>query len=95
MFASDTTAAFLGFVVLCFIIAATAMGLALGGVAIAANRKVQKRSRRGFILAFSPLLLSLPALGLAILVHKAPMRECRFWCPLRSLYRQRKVVRCK
>jgi len=63
MFASDTTAAFLGFVVLCFIIAATAMGLALGGVAIAANRKVQKRSRRGFILAFSPLLFSLPALA--------------------------------
>lgn len=73
MFASDTTAAALGFVVACLIIAATVVGLVFGGVAIAMNRKLRKRSVSGLIFALSPLVFSLPALALAISIYKAPI----------------------
>ena len=72
MFASDTTAA-IGFVVVCLIGVATLLGLVIGGIAIAMNRKLQKRSKSGLVLAALPLVFSLPALGLAISIYKAPI----------------------
>ena len=73
MFASDTTAAALGFVVACLIIAATVMGLVFGGVAIAINRKLPKRSWGGLLFAIAPLIFSLPAFALAISIYNAPI----------------------
>src|SRR5690348_16221311 len=73
MFASDTTAAALGFVVVCLIIGATVLGLVFGGVAIAINRKLRNRSGGGLMFAISPLIFSLPAFALAISVYKAPI----------------------
>jgi hypothetical protein len=73
MFASDTTAAAIGFVVVCLIVVATLLGLVIGGIAIAMNRKLQKRSKSGLALAALPLVFSLPALGLAISIYKAPI----------------------
>jgi Ca2+/Na+ antiporter len=73
MFASDTTAAAIGFVVACLIVAATIMGLVIGGIAIAMNRKLQKRRKSGLILALSPLVFSAPALALSISIYKAPI----------------------
>jgi len=71
MFASDTTAAALGLAVICLIVAATVVGLVFGGIAIAMNRKLRKRKISGLILALSPLVFSLPALGLAISIYSA------------------------
>jgi hypothetical protein len=59
--------------VVCLIVVATVLGLVFGGVAIAMNRKLRKRSWSGLILAASPLIFSLPALGLAISIYKAPI----------------------
>jgi hypothetical protein len=73
MFASDTTAAAVGFVVVCLIIGATVLGLVFGGVAIAMNRKLRKRSWGGLMFSISPLIFSLPACALAISVYKAPI----------------------
>ena len=73
MFASDTTAAAIGFVVACLIVVATVLGLVIGGIAIAMNRKLRKRSKAGFVLAALPLVFSLPALALAISIYKAPI----------------------
>jgi hypothetical protein len=73
MFASDTTAAALGFAVVCLIIAATALGLLVGVVAIVMNRKRQQRSRSGLVLALAPLIFSIPALALSISIYKAPI----------------------
>jgi hypothetical protein len=73
MFASDTTAAAIGFVVVCLIVVATLLGLVIGGIAIAMNRKLRKRSKSGLILAALPLIFSLPALALAISIYKAPV----------------------
>jgi hypothetical protein len=73
MFASDTTAAAIGFVVACLIIGATLLGLVFGCVAIAMNRKLRKRSWGGLMFAISPLIFALPAFALAISVYKAPI----------------------
>ena len=73
MLASDTTAAAIGFVVAWLIVGATVLGLVFGGIAIAMNRKLRKRSWSGLILAVSPLVFSLPALALAISIYKAPI----------------------
>jgi len=73
MFASDTTAAAVGLTVLCLIIAAGVLGLIFGGLAIAMNRKLRKRTWGGLMLAICPLIFSLPAFALAISIYKAPI----------------------
>src|SRR5258707_8801949 len=75
MLASDTTAAAIGFVVVCLIVIATFLGLVIGGIAIAMNRNLQKRNKSGLILALSPLVFSVPALALSISIYKAPIIE--------------------
>jgi Ca2+/Na+ antiporter len=73
MFASDTTAAAIGLALVCLIVAATALGLLVGVIAIVMNRKLRERSRSGLVLALAPLIFSLPALALSISIYKTPI----------------------
>src|SRR4051794_11504776 len=72
LFASDTTAAFLGFAILIVVTVTTVLGLITGVVAIALNRKVGRRSRWGLLLALAPLLLAAFALFLSYLTLGEP-----------------------
>ena len=64
-------AAALGVAILCLIVASTVVGLVFGAIAIAMNRKLRERKVSGLLLALSPLVFSLPALGLAISIYSA------------------------
>ena len=71
-FASDTTAAFLGFAILIVVIITTAIGLVTGVVAIALNWKVARRSGWGLLLVLAPLLFVAFALFLSYLTLGEP-----------------------
>ena len=72
IFASDTTAAFLGAVMLLVIFAGTGLGMVVGAIGIAVNWKGRGRSRWGLVLALGPLLFGVPALVLAVAVQGYP-----------------------
>jgi len=73
IFASYTTAAFLGVVVVFLIVVGTGLGVVVGGIAIAVNWKGRsRRSRWRLALALGPLLSGAPALLLSIAVQGYP-----------------------
>ena len=71
-FASDTTAAFIGVVMIIVIIVATLTGLVSGCAAIALHWKVGRRTRWGLLLVLAPCLFSAFALMLSLLTQGEP-----------------------
>src|SRR4051812_47878122 len=72
IFASDTTAAFVGLIVILAIIVGTGLALVSGCAAIATNWMVGKRSWWGLLIALTPILFGVPALLLAISIRGEP-----------------------
>ena len=71
--ASDTTAAVVPLFVLVFIIVCTGLGLLLGSVTIALNRKLGRRRWWGFVLGTATVLFSVAGLLLSLWIYDVPI----------------------